>query len=87
MPAPELATAMRVLSGRIEERHLAELQRLLESEADAPVMAFDLKEVKLVDREAIRFFTACTAKGIKLENCPPYIREWIERGKGYEPNG
>jgi hypothetical protein len=43
-------------------------------------MALDLEEVKLVDREAVRFLAACEARGIQLRNCPSYIREWIETG-------
>jgi predicted metal-binding protein len=41
-----------------------------------------LKDVTLVDRDAIKFLIDCKAGGIKLENCPPYIREWIERESG-----
>ena len=67
------------LSGRIEAEGLAELQRLLETEADDHTMALDLKEVKLVDRDAVSFLGNCEAKGIKLANCPAYIREWIEK--------
>ena len=39
----------------------------------------DLKEVKLVDREAVRFLAYCEAKGTTLKNCAVYIREWIRR--------
>jgi hypothetical protein len=38
--------------------------------------------VKLVDREVIKFFAACEAHGIVLKNCPSYVREWIETGRG-----
>ncbi|MGF7179217.1 hypothetical protein [Tunturiibacter psychrotolerans] len=73
-----------VLSGRIEEEQLSELQKLLkiESGADPTPIAFDLGDVKLVDREAIKFFAACEAHGILLKNCPSYVREWIETGRG-----
>jgi hypothetical protein len=27
----------------------------------------------------VRFFLRCEADGIQLENCPSYIREWMER--------
>jgi hypothetical protein len=37
----------------------------------------DLKDVVLVDRDAIRFLRACDSDGVTLRNCPPYIREWI----------
>ena len=67
------------LSGHIDTSGLAELKRLLEFEADHQSIVLDLKEVKLVDRDAICFLSRCEAKGIKLANCPAYIREWIER--------
>ena len=44
-------------------------------------VTLDLEELRLVDREAVRFLAVCEAEGIKLENCPLYIREWIETGK------
>jgi anti-anti-sigma regulatory factor len=67
------------LSGRIKAARLAELQQLLECEADHHSLVLDLKEVKLVDRDAVSFLASCEAKGIKLANCPAYIREWIEK--------
>jgi hypothetical protein len=68
------------LSGRIEEIHVSELQQLIEAEPGVVDITLDLEEVRLVDREAIRFLAACKARGIKLKQCPSYIREWIETG-------
>ena len=70
------------LSGRIEVEHLAELQRLFEIEAQDLTVVLDMKEVKLVDRNAVTFLARCQADGAKLENCPAYVREWIEREAG-----
>jgi anti-anti-sigma regulatory factor len=70
------------LSGRIEAEDIGELRRLLDLEAAGATIALDLKEVTLVDREAVKFLTACEANSIKLENCPPYVREWIGRESG-----
>jgi anti-anti-sigma regulatory factor len=67
------------LSGRIRLEHLAELQTLLEFEAPVHGIVLDLSEVRLVDRDAVRFLTHCEADGVKLDNCPAYIREWIEK--------
>jgi len=41
-----------------------------------------LKDVTLVDRDAVKFLALCEADSITLENCPAYIREWIERERG-----
>ena len=67
------------LSGRIRAEEVAELQRLFEVEGQDHRIVLDLKEVKLVDRDTVRFLARCEAKGIRLENCPAYIREWIGR--------
>jgi predicted metal-binding protein len=39
------------------------------------------KEVIVIDREAMHFLVGCEEDGVKLENCAPYIREWMEREK------
>ena len=70
-----------ILSGRIEMEDLAELRRLLslERETANARLALGLNDVTLLDRRAIKFLARCEADGIELENCPPYIREWIQR--------
>jgi hypothetical protein len=68
------------LSGRIEAKHVSELQGLLDTDARATEVMLDLAEVKLVDREAIKFLAACEGRGIELMDCPSYIRRWIEQG-------
>jgi hypothetical protein len=70
------------LSGRIEEEQLSELETLLESEAGRVVL--DLTDVRLVHREAVKFLLKCEDGGIELRNCPSYVREWIEKGRGYQ---
>ena len=70
-----------ILSGRIETQAIAELRRLLELQADYCDIVLDLKDVSLVDRDVMGFLARCEADGVKLENCAPYIREWMEREK------
>jgi anti-anti-sigma regulatory factor len=67
------------LTGRIQVEHLPELQRLLAMEARDHSIVFDLDQVRLVDRETVKFLKQCEADGAKLENCPAYIREWMEK--------
>jgi hypothetical protein len=67
------------VSGRIKAAALTELQKLLKSEARDHNVALDFKYVKLVDRDVVIFLASCEATGVKLVNCPRYIREWIER--------
>ena len=70
-----------ILSGRIEKQAIAELERLFEHQTDYRDIVLDLKDVSLVDREVMSFLARCEADGVKLENCAPYIREWMEREK------
>ena len=52
------------------------LQELLANETDRRV-TLDLKNVTLVDREAVEFLAGVEAAGIHLVNCPGYVRTWI----------
>ena len=70
--------AIFILCGRIDAKEVPELQRLMAAE-EQKNLVLDLKEVKLIDREALRFLARCKENGIKVENCPAYIREWILR--------
>jgi hypothetical protein len=44
-----------------------------------PSIVLDLEEVELVDADVVRFLSACESKGIHLQHCSAYIREWIVR--------
>ena len=68
-----------ILSGQIEKEALAELNKLFELETDYRTIVLDLKEVSLVSREVMRFLAQSERDGVNLENCPPYIREWMSR--------
>ena len=45
-------------------------------------LVLDLRDVTLVNEGAVQFLAGCEADSVKLENCPAYIRVWIERVKG-----
>jgi hypothetical protein len=70
------------LSGRIEADDMKELGELLALETARQELVLDLRDVTLVNQDAVTFLSGCEADGIKLENCPAYIRAWIDRGKG-----
>ena len=67
------------LSGRIQTEYVAELQNLVDFAAAKNSVVLDLEEVRLVDREAVQFLARCEMEGVGLDNCPAYIREWIEK--------
>jgi len=69
--------AIFALSGRIRGEDETVMEQLMGSKANDYKIILDLKDVRLVDREAVRFLSQCESQGAKLENCPLYIREWI----------
>lgn len=72
------------LSGRMQSEHVKQLEAELEGLAG---VVLDLEDVKLVDRDAVRFLGVCEANGTELRHCSPYIREWIAKEKNTpEPN-
>ena len=72
------------VSGRMRSENLAELKNLIEAEAEGRGIVLDLKELILVDRDAVRFLKRCESTGIELRNCSAYIREWITRERDGE---
>ncbi len=67
------------LSGRIQGDHLTELGSFLEAESNGERLVLDLAGVKLVDHDVVSFLANRESAGVKLRNCPAYIREWINR--------
>ena len=67
------------LSGRMKAEEIAELKALFATDYRSIVL--DLRDVRLADRDAVKFLRDCEADGMKLENCPAYVREWMEREK------
>ena len=67
--------------GRLEPDNVGELLQLLAVEPPSRAIVLDLKDLVLVDREAVRFLRRCEGQGIVLRNCPPYIRGWMAGGE------
>ena len=66
------------LSGRMDAEGVAELERLFNAETSGRRIVLDLKQLTLVDRDAVIFLAKCEAD-VQIKNCSPYIREWIRR--------
>jgi len=67
------------LSGRLQSEHVELLKAQIEGSEQRVVL--DLEDVKLVDRDVVRFLGVCEENGIELRHCSPYIREWILKEK------
>jgi predicted metal-binding protein len=65
------------LSGRINKEEVVELKELFDTDYRSIIL--DLRDLRLADRDAVKFLRGCEAHGMKFENCPAYIREWMDR--------
>ena len=68
-----------IVSGRMDKEQTAVLKDLFRDEVEGSQIVLDLKDLTLVDRDAVRFLERCESDSIELRNSPAYIREWIER--------
>jgi hypothetical protein len=69
------------LSGRMQTEDIEQVQQLLIAETPGQPVMFDLRDVTLVNQDAVTFLAHCEANGIKLESCPLHIRNWIDQEK------
>jgi hypothetical protein len=67
------------LSGRIDPEDIDELRRVFGLESSTLQIALNLKELVLVNGEGVEFLAGCEAAGMALENCPAYVRKWIDQ--------
>ena len=65
------------VSGRLTGNHVNTLRTLLEQESRP--LTLDLKDVRLVDIDAVKLLAIHESNGVGIDNCPLYIREWIRR--------
>jgi hypothetical protein len=67
------------ISGRIAGEDLDVLRTALEG---GRVVALDLTEVELADRDAVTLLARTERNGIELRHGPAYIGEWVARERG-----
>jgi anti-anti-sigma regulatory factor len=65
------------VSGRLTGDHVDMLRTLLEEESSA--LTLDLKDVRSVDGDGIKLLAIHESNGVRIDNCPLYIQEWIRR--------
>jgi len=68
------------LSGRLQSEHVDQLRTQIGGSAHRVIL--NLEEVKLVDRDVVRFLGLCETNGVELDQCSTYIRDWIDRERG-----
>lgn len=73
----EQGSTVLLTSGRLTAAELEVLRAAVEEERGD--VAIDLRDVGLIDRDAVRFLAIIEAGGSALKNCPAYIREWVNR--------
>lgn len=69
------------LSGRMQIEDIEQVRQLLGVETPGQPVTLDLRDVTLVSQDVVTFLADCEANGIKLQNCPLHIRNWINQEK------
>jgi ABC-type transporter Mla MlaB component len=67
------------LSGELRSEEVEQVNAEIAS--ISPTVALDCAELWVVDSDGLRWLKACEAVGVKVENCAPYIREWMLQEK------
>jgi hypothetical protein len=68
------------LAGKISEEYILMLERLLDEALESGRrVSLDLRAVSLADREAVELLSLRSGRGVALEHCPAFLREWIRR--------
>ena len=65
------------LKGRMQEEHLEDLKALIDEAG--PNTVLNLGDLNLVGVEVVGFLAKCERAGIEINECSPYIRNWINR--------
>jgi pimeloyl-ACP methyl ester carboxylesterase len=63
----------------MHSENIVQLEELLKSEEEGRRIILDLKDVTLINENAVGFLSGCEMGRIALKNCPAYIREWITK--------
>lgn len=67
------------LIGTIGREYLDDLEEMVRRAVrDHRRLSFDLSQVRLVDREAVRFLASAIERRVCLTGCPAYLREWLK---------
>jgi ABC-type transporter Mla MlaB component len=68
------------IAGNVNQDALPEIAQLIDQgRRDHEKVILDLSEVTLLDPAAAQFFAEQFRGGVRLVNCPFYIRRWILR--------
>ena len=76
------------LAGQLTKEYVPEIEYLLSQKpAELSRVCLDLENVTFVDRAAMLFLCSAKARKIELEDCPSYVRRWIDQEGLCNPPG
>jgi anti-anti-sigma regulatory factor len=73
------------VSGRLNAENLAEMMAVIAAESKVSHIVLDLKDLTLVDQQAVEFLGQCETNAVRLRNCPIYVRDWIDLSRKQKP--
>ena len=66
---------------------MAELESIIKAETGKKHVVLDLKDVTLVDLDAVNSLDRYEMEKIEIINAPAYVRAWIETERAVHRNG
>jgi ABC-type transporter Mla MlaB component len=81
----QLETLTLAICGSVSEEALPEIALLIDrGKRDHGTILIDLSEVTLLDPAAAQFFAEQFRGGVRLVNCPAYLKRWILRDRNVD---
>ena len=67
------------VAGDLNAEHLLVLKRIVnQARRTHESVVLDLHEVTFVDRESLHYLAGVLGPGLRLTQCPAYVRRWIK---------
>ena len=78
------STVTFAVSGTVNATRAADLRSRVDCELDVKVV-LDLRDVTLVERDAVHLLAGVCGRGAKFVNCPEYLRRWMVAERNSAP--
>lgn len=77
------ALTVLTLSGDVRKEHLPEFCSLIDGALErSDEVHINCGDIRLIDREVVRYLAACRYLNVRLVDVPPYVHSWLRSERG-----